>query len=463
MDMKLLNIDKRLEKNGQDFFNSMVDKKTVCLRRLGSDRAETVRYERWIRNKKVTIPKIIEAEQSRLMGVVKGKHILGIQDTTSYNYQSKSGRKVGLGTLDGKHKGVYMHPMLILDATTEDCLGTSSVQFINRTTLPNKPKDKRKRDYEKLKIEEKESYRWIQSANESQPVFCEADSVTLIGDRENDIYQFLDRAPNEKVNILVRASYNRNLENGTKVYDALNDDLELGSMKIDLPRDIRQNRKKRRATLSIKSKEIELKLAYGCNDENASKSIKLTLVEVKEKNITKKNIDKPICWRLYTTHKANTLEEARQVVAWYKQRWNIEQIFRITKNQGFNVESSQVENVENLIKVIIMTLLASIKVMQLVSARNGDTKQKTSDLFDESERSLISLLVKKYEGKTKIQKNPFKPENLGWASWLIARMGGWNGYVSSEGLPGPIVIARGLNKFQEIYYGWSLTKDVCAE
>ena len=60
--MKLLNIDKRLEKNGQDFFNSMVDKKTVCLRRLGSNRAETVRYERWIRNKKVTIPKIIEAE-----------------------------------------------------------------------------------------------------------------------------------------------------------------------------------------------------------------------------------------------------------------------------------------------------------------------------------------------------------------------------------------------------------------
>ena len=157
--MKLLNIDKRLEKNGQDFFNSMVDKKTVCLRRLGSNRAETVRYERWIRNKKVTIPKIIEAEQSRLMKVVKGKHILGIQDTTSYNYQSKSGRKVGLGTLDGKHKGVYMHPMLILDATTEDCLGASSVQFINRTTLPNKPKDERKRDYEKLKIEEKESYR----------------------------------------------------------------------------------------------------------------------------------------------------------------------------------------------------------------------------------------------------------------------------------------------------------------
>ena len=125
------------------------------------------RYERWIRNKKVTIPKIIEAEQSRLMKVLKGKHILGIQDTTSYNYQSKSGRKVGLGTLDGKHKGVYMHPMLILDATKEDCLGASSVQFINRTTLPNKPKDERKRDYEKLKIEEKESYRWIQSANES--------------------------------------------------------------------------------------------------------------------------------------------------------------------------------------------------------------------------------------------------------------------------------------------------------
>jgi hypothetical protein len=48
---------------------------------------------------------------------------------------------------------------------------------------------------------------------------------------------------------------------------------------------------------------------------------------------------------------------------------------------------------------------------------------------------------------------------LKWASWIIARLGGWKGY-DSKGKPGIIVLKRGLDRFYDIYYGWMLSQDV---
>ena len=65
------------------------------------------------------------------------------------------------------------------------------------------------------------------------------------------------------------------------------------------------------------------------------------------------------------------------------------------------------------------------------------------------------------EGKTEKQKNPHPPQTLSWASWVIARLGGWKGYAS-ESPPGPITMLRGLTKFEAQFQGWLLAhQDVC--
>ena len=46
---------------------------------------------------------------------------------------------------------------------------------------------------------------------------------------------------------------------------------------------------------------------------------------------------------------------------------------------------------------------------------------------------------------------------MAWASWVIARLGGWNGY-GSESPPGPIVMLRGMQKFELQYEGWLLAQ-----
>ena len=57
------------------------------------------------------------------------------------------------------------------------------------------------------------------------------------------------------------------------------------------------------------------------------------------------------------------------------------------------------------------------------------------------------------EGKTARQKNPHPKGSLAFAAWVIARLGGWNGY---HGKPGPKTMRWGLDDFQRIKFGTTL-------
>ena len=49
----------------------------------------------------------------------------------------------------------------------------------------------------------------------------------------------------------------------------------------------------------------------------------------------------PIHWRLLTTHDLLSLEQALQVIEWYKWRWRIEQLLATLKKAGLNLEATQ--------------------------------------------------------------------------------------------------------------------------
>ena len=68
------------------------------------------------------------------------------------------------------------------------------------------------------------------------------------------------------------------------------------------------------------------------------------------------------------------------------------------------------------------------------------------------------MISAKYEGETEKLKNPAKANTLKWATWIIARLGGWKGQ-SSQRKPGPIVLQKGLAKFYNVYEGWKLYQD----
>ena len=94
----------------------------------------------------------------------------------------------GLGTVgNGRDVGLLLHPLLAVDAVDGTCLGLAHLHPWIRTA-PAAP------DYRKLPIEAKESYRWLQTAQAGKQCLSEAAQVTIIADRESDIYDDFHRA-----------------------------------------------------------------------------------------------------------------------------------------------------------------------------------------------------------------------------------------------------------------------------
>ena len=164
-------------------------------------------------------------------------------------------------------------------------------------------------------------------------------------------------------------------------------------------------------------------------------------------------------WRLLTTHAVDDVAAGWRIVDWYRLRWTIEQLFRLMKTQGLQLEDSQLASAEGLIKLAAIATKAAAITLQLVQARDGKNGEPAEIAFSEPEIVVLHSLNRQIEGKTALQKNPHNPRSLAWAAWIIGRLGGWDGYPSSKP-PGPITLRRGLEYFRAIAKGW-LLRDVC--
>jgi hypothetical protein len=180
------------------------------------------------------------------------------------------------------------------------------------------------------------------------------------------------------------------------------------------------------------------------------KEIELSLVEVSE--VGAPPGAEPILWRLLTTHVVEDAAAAWRIVGWYRQRWIIEQLFRTMKQQGLQLEDSQLDTAERLIKLTAIAASAACQVMQLVQARDGRAEQHAGIVFCADEIEALEALLPDLEGATQAQKNPHPPRSLAWAAWIIAKLGGWDGYPSSRP-PGPITFKHGLDYFRPFAEG----------
>lgn len=430
------------------------------MRQLGGSRAGEVRFGRFLGNSRVTVKDLVDHICAGIGARSRGRHVLAIQDSSEINLQRHVGRTSGLGTVgNGTDSGFFIHPLLALDAADGACLGLAHLHLWQRTKgkAPN---------YKRLPIEEKESVRWIDTVIVGKKRLAEAARITVVADREADIYELWDRLPDAQTHLLVRACRDRVLTTsaGTPLFAWMDEQAVQGSYRI--PVSVTPKRSRHEALLHIRFASVTLKKPQNCSDKAAAAQVTVNAIDVVEDASTVIAGEAPIHWRLLTTHAVATLDDARQCIQWYCQRWQIEQSFRTIKRQGLNLESSQLEHGERLEKLAVMAFSAAVRVMQLTLTRDGVTIRPAADTFDADEIEVLQHVQPSLEGKTEKQKNPFPFLSLAWAAWIIARLGGWKGYAS-ERKPGPITMLQGLQAFSAIRQGWILahslvgTKDVC--
>lgn len=404
--------------------------KGVRVRRLGGDRAGEIRLTRFLRNPAVITEDMVAEAGRRTAARCEGRRVLAIQDTTVV-------RSEGGG-------GLYLHPVLMVDADDGAILGLAHASFLDR--------EQGKRSSRRRKaVADKESQRWLDGAHKASELGAAAAQVTVVADRESDIFAAFATRPHG-TDLLVRAAHDRCLDDGGRLF-AMADALPVaGQAGLDLP--ARPGRRARQAKVAVRYTTVALARPRNGAAAGLPASVSLTLVDVRE-------VDPPpgenIHWRLLTTHPVEDPAQAFAIVDLYRRRWAIEQLFRTMKSQGFDIEGILIDDAMPLRRLVMAVLIAAVTIQQLVHARDGTQGpaplRPMIDAFDAEDAPLLEAFCAKLEGKTERQKNPHPKGSLAYAAWVCARLGGWTGYY---GKPGPVVMLQGWLEFQAAKRGIAL-------
>lgn len=438
--------DKRLDNRMQVVYRNIVSTGSSIINRNSSNKTEKAGAYRMMNNPKLELSSLIGRLQENCASMSRCNHVLCIEDTTEFNYTQLLHRlddddpDIGPMTKNS-NMGFFCHPTLVVNADNGMPLGFSDVLLWSRSRDKG---TKHTRQYQKRGIEEKESVRWIQSAERSSEVLPGCIRKTIVADRESDIYEALYRIPLLGCDYILRSSSNRKTAGDEGVLSETMASLPC-MCQYEFSVKGNHSRKSRKARMELRFGTVTiLKPSNSAND--CPSQLTVNCIYVKETGTVPKN-EQPVEWRLYTTHPIDTATDALRCIEWYKMRWYIEEVFRLMKSQGLDVESVQLEKGELLQKMVVVCLAAALRIMSLkISYDNGDEKTDAHIVFTDRQIELLKILLKMVEGKTAKQKNPFRKESAAWAAWIVARLGSWDGY-KSQGPPGYITFKRGMQTF----------------
>lgn len=424
----------------------MTLRKTVCLRRLGGNRRGELRFGRFFANAKVTAAAIVESWADLTGAASAGRHVLAIQDTSDVKFPTTAQRRRGLGPVKkGTSYGVLVHAMIAVDAPTGACLGLVGGEVWTRAGVATV-------DHHDRPLSQRESKRWLATAERAKTVLRPAAMVTVVADREADIYAQWASVPQAGFHLLVRAMADRRLGGGGLLFARLTDFAVAGQRRIELPARA-PGRAARTAVVELRHGCVNIARPASEWDRSLARTVSLRAIDVRE--VDPPPGVEPLHWRLLTTHTIADAAQAWQVVDWYRARWTIEQLFRVMKSQGLQLEDSQVTTAERLVKLAAVATKAACIDIQLTQERDGKAELPASSVFNEEEIETLTALTATLEGQTERQRNPHPARSLAAASWVIARLGGWNCYYKP---PGPITMRRGMEQFHAIHRGRMLSQ-----
>lgn len=437
--------DPRVAKRAEWLIERVAATGSLIVRRVGETRAGEVAVHRFLSSPYVSVEGIIETLAGRTAARCAGRRVLAVQDTSEINFSGRDKKRRGFGPGgNGASAGFFIHPVVAVDVASEAVIGLVDAAIWTRTG--RKPAARRLRV-----LADKESARWLSGCASAAKTLSAAAAVTMVADRESDLYPLFAGKP-AGLDLIVRAAQNRNLADGGRLFEALAAAPSLGRCTVHVaPRG--PGDKGRTATVELRAGSVRIARPVNGLVETLPKAIEITLVEARE-------VEAPagktaLLWRLLTTHGVADAAQAEEIVQLYRLRWRIEQTFRTLKSDGLALEDSQLVDAERLFNLAAIALAAAVRTIQLVDARNGSPRP-AADVIDDAFAVPLERLSRKLEGKTERQKNPHPPGSLAFVAWIAARLGGWNCYYKP---PGPKTMRYGWNQLAARLEGYALATD----
>lgn len=436
--------DVRRDERADWILDRIVASGSLKLREFGGTRAGEIATHRLLSSDDFEPTALLVPHVARTVAACRGRRVVAAQDTSEINFDRSRRPASGLGpTGNTGIRGFFIHPIVAVDADDETLLGVAGGRIWTRGEDPTP-------DHRHVPYDKKESRCWLEGAEQAAAHLAPvAERVVVVADRESDIYPMFARCP-EAVDLVVRATHNRALADGGNLFAASRAWSMLGTAQVKLaPK--RPAGKARTAIVAIKAGTVTIKRPGSRTHEGEPSTLTLSLVEVCEA-AAPTGADKPLQWHLLTTLPVVTYADALEVVRFYRLRWRIEEVFRIMKSDGLDIEDSQLETAGRLMNLAALALVAAARTIQLVDARDGSVRPAT-DVIAPEEINAAAAISAALEGATSRQKNPHEKGSLAWLSWIAARLGGWNCYYKP---PGPKTMARGCNRLIDRIAGYTL-------
>ena len=368
---------RRLRLVGATLLQALQNTPTMCVHALAKTRKEAIQFGRFLDNEAVSTDEML-VHAGQLTGQrVAGRHVLAIQDTTELHFDGHAASKRGFGAAGhGRGLGLFLHPTIAVDAAGGRVIGLVGAQVINRTQGKVAPRRSRAADA-------KESARWLAGGQTAAAVLEPAAMITMVADRESDLYDQFARRP-ANVHLLSRAAQDRLLATGAPLFAQCAAWAAQDHYTIEVPP--RGARPGRRASVALRFGQVALRRPVTAA-KSLAETVTMRVIDVAE-------IDPPagepaVQWCLLTTHTVQTSAQAREIVGWYQARWTIEQVFRTLKSAGTQAETSQVSQAKRFIKLAAAALIAAVRIMQIVIGRDGSTGQKLADAADPDDKPML--------------------------------------------------------------------------
>ena len=383
-------------------------------------------------------------ERMRSAGVV-----LAVNDTTTISHERHPTLQ-GMGPVnrEADHaQGYFLHATLAVTTQGVPLGILQALVWAREAEEAGSAKRRRKRP-----IEEKESYKWLESYQACQAVQAQLPETCLVqvGDRESDIYELFELAAATPAgpHLLIRAEQDRNLlaDGGLHLWDCLGQQAIAGTITVDVT--ARPKRPARQAVVAVRFAAVHLRPPRNGKETHPRLPISLWAVWAEEQQ-PPPGVE-PISWMLLTTLPVTSFEQAVEKIQWYCLRWEIEVFHKVIKS-GCRVEERRLNDFVKHKRCLAFDLLVAWRI-QLLTKLNRETPQLPAlTVFSQEEVEALYAVDQQ-------QAIPPPPDlTLGEAIRMVAKLGGFLGR-KGDGHPGTVTIWRGLQRLKDITFGWRLAR-----
>ena len=319
---------------------------------------------RFLKNAQVNMDILLDPHiESTVLRMRQHQVVLSVQDTTTLNYTAHPLTE-GLGPINTTKDGGLG---LILHDTMAFSVEGTPLGLLDARCWARDPKRAgQSKDRKKREIEDKESFKWIQSyrATAEAQAACPETMVVSVGDREADIYELFAEveATCNGPKLLVRADRGRKrrVENEDEdenkyLWDEMASKCAAGHMEVYIPR--KGGRPGRHATLTVRHAYVAL-----TPPKKKLDSVKVWAVHALEEN-PMPGVD-PVQWMLLTTVETKDHDDACERLRWYATRWCIE-VYHRTLKSGCRIEDRRFNNADSIETCLAIDMVIAWRIYML--------------------------------------------------------------------------------------------------